>query len=72
MENQAITVKELENIRTLGLKALSEELGPIGMMKFIQMYSDGKGDYTTEKKEILDNVSIEDFDEFINNIEDKK
>lgn len=42
------------------------------MMKFIQMYSDGKGDYTTEKEEILKNVSIEEFDEYINSIEDKK
>lgn len=46
----AVTVKDLEKIRQEGLKALREKLGPVGMIKFIQMYSDGEGDYTEERR----------------------
>ena len=46
----AVTVKDLEKIRQEGLKALREKLGSVGMIKFIQMYSDGEGDYTEERR----------------------
>ena len=61
----AVTVKELEQIRQEGLKALKEKLGPVGMIKFIQMYSDGKGDYTKERKHILKDITIDDFEKFL-------
>ena len=61
----AVTVRELEKIRREGLKALKEKLGVEGMIKFIQMYSDGKGDYTQEREEILKDVTIEDFEKFL-------
>ena len=61
----AVTVKELEQIRQEGLKALKEKLGPVGMIKFIQMYSDGKGDYTKERKQILKDITIDDFEKFL-------
>ena len=49
----AVTVKDLEKIRQEGFKALRERLGIVGMIKFIQMYSDGEGDYTKERREKL-------------------
>ncbi len=61
----AVTVRELEKIRRDGLKALKEKLGVEGMVKFIQMYSDGKGNYTEEREELLKEVTIEDFDKFL-------
>ena len=61
----AVTVRELEKIRREGLKALKEKLGVEGMIKFIQMYSDGKGDYTREREELLKDVTIEDFEKFL-------
>ncbi len=61
----AVTVRELEKIRREGLKALKEKLGVEGMIKFIQMYSDGKGDYTQEKEELLKDITIEDFEKFL-------
>lgn len=61
----SVTVRELEKIRRDGLKALKEKLGVEGMIKFIQMYSDGKGDYTEERDEILKDVTIEDFERFL-------
>ena len=65
MSVTAITVKDLENIRVEGLKALKERLGAVGMIKFIQMYSNGQGDYTKDREEYLKDVTIEDFDNFM-------
>ena len=65
MINSTITIKDLEIIRQEGLKALKQKLGPVGMIKFIQMYSDGKGDYTAERKELLKETTIEDFELFL-------
>ena len=61
----AVTAKELEEIRKQGLKALREALGPVGMIKFLQMYSDGKGDYTEERRKILEELSEEELREFL-------
>ena len=62
----AVTVRELEKIRKEGLKALKDKLGVEGMIKFIQMYSDGKGDYTIEREEYLKDSTIDDFKDFLN------
>ena len=61
----AVTVRELEKIRREGLKALKEKLGVEGMIKFIQMYSDGKGDYTEERREILKTLNKEDLQKYL-------
>ena len=61
----AVTVRELEKIRREGLKALKEKLGVEGMIKFIQMYSDGTGDYTKEKYENQEELTIENFEKYI-------
>ena len=66
----AVTVRELERIRREGLKALKDKLGvegmiKLGMIKFIQMYSDGKGDYTKEKYENNEELTIEDFEKYL-------
>ena len=61
----AVTVRELEKIRRERLKALKEKLGVEGMIKFIQMYSDGTGDYTKEKYENQKELTIENFEKYI-------
>ena len=61
----AVTVKELEKIREEGLKALRESLGTVGMIKFIQMYSDGSGNYAEERKDKLKELEKEDLQEFL-------
>ena len=65
MISNTITIKDLETIKKEGLKALKEKLGPLGTIKFIQMYSDGKGDYTAEREELLKDVTIEEFELFL-------
>ena len=61
----AVTVKDLERIRQEGLKALKEKLGLVGMIKFIQMYSAGEGDYTEERKEKLVSLKEEDLQKYL-------
>ena len=61
----AITSKNLEKIRKEELKALREKLGLHEFIKFLQSYSEGKGDNTDERREILKDIKIEDVQEFL-------
>jgi len=63
--NSAVTVKDLEVIRHKALKAVKEAVGPVGLIKFIQMYSKGEGDYTEERAEKIDKLTREDFHAFL-------
>jgi hypothetical protein len=47
-------------IRKLGIKALTKELGPVGMACFIRLFDHGEGDYTKERHAVLDKITIED------------
>ena len=59
--NKTININNLIEIRKVGLQALKEALGPVGMIKFIQQYENGSGDYTTEKYQ-QPNLTIEEID----------
>ena len=48
-------------IRNVGIKALQEALGPVGMVKFMQQYDMGYGDYTKEKQGQPD-ISLDEID----------
>ena len=39
----------LEQIRLTGLKALSRDLGAVGLVRFLQQFETGYGDYTAER-----------------------
>jgi hypothetical protein len=39
----------LDEIRRKGLEALRRELGPAGMIRFLQQFETGKGDYARER-----------------------
>ena len=51
--------RDLSTIRKMGIKALTEKLGPVGMVEFIRQFDSGYGDYTKERHEWLDNVDID-------------
>ncbi|MCM1104729.1 MAG: hypothetical protein NC409_11575 [Clostridium sp.] len=51
-------------IRNAGIKALQETLGPVGMVKFIQQYDTGYGDYTKEKQEQTE-ISLDEVDQLL-------
>ena len=43
------TLRELERIRDKGFKILKENLTPVELIEFLQIISNGTGDYTKEK-----------------------
>lgn len=49
----------LEQIRSAGLDALARELGPVGMVRFLQQFESGRGDYTAERHDWLGNPTVE-------------
>ncbi len=52
------TVKDLCTIRRKGIEALSEKLGPVGMVEFIRQFDSGYGNYTKERHAWLDEIDI--------------
>lgn len=50
MNTQEMT---LEQIRVVGLEALARELGPTGLIRFLQMFEKGQGNYSEERETIL-------------------
>ena len=55
----------LNQIRKLGYEALVEKLGPVGMVRFIQQFEMGRGDYTKERDRWIGNVTVKDLIEEI-------
>jgi hypothetical protein len=51
--------KTLEQIRQDGLAALKRELGMADMIRFLQMFETGRGDYTQQRQEWLKDADIE-------------
>jgi hypothetical protein len=52
--------RTLEQIRLVGLEALSRELGPVGMIRFLQQFETGHGDYSSDRHHWLDQMSVDD------------
>ena len=46
-------VKTLHEIHVEGIWALYKTLGPVDMIRFLQMFDHGKGDYTEERNKWL-------------------
>jgi hypothetical protein len=46
-------------LRRVGIDALVKSLGPLGMVRFIQQFDTGKGDYTKERSELLGSLSLD-------------
>ena len=42
-------IPTFEEIRRRGIEALTRELGPVGMARFLQQFESGQGDYTQER-----------------------
>ena len=48
-------------IKMVGIKALKDALGPVGMVQFMQQYDLGYGDYTQERQNEPD-IEIDEID----------
>ena len=42
-----------EEIRQRGIRALTRELGPAGMIRFLQQFETGRGDYSIDRHQWL-------------------
>jgi hypothetical protein len=56
LDTQAMTSEEIQEA---GLDALLERLGPVGMLRFLQQFETGQGDYTQERGAWLDKLDME-------------
>jgi len=54
------TRKGIEQIREEGIDVLAKKLGPDGMIRFIQQFDSGRGDYTKDRHALLDIYTIDD------------
>lgn len=57
IDTQTMSLKEVEKA---GLTVLARELGPVGFIRFLQLFETGSGDYTAERHEWLDGQSLEE------------
>ena len=55
----------LEEIRVVGLQAVANELGPVGLVRFLQLFETGKGDYTKERQEWVEKLTLEEISQSI-------
>jgi hypothetical protein len=58
------TMKQTE-IRQQGYKALIDSLGVANTLRFLQQLGVGYGDYTKERHQWLDRLSMEDFRRYL-------
>lgn len=49
-----------QQIRVAGLAALSRELGLVGMIRFMQQFEMGQGDYSKDRHAWLDKYTVDD------------
>ena len=59
----------LEQIRIAGMEALARELGVVGMVRFLQQFETGHGDYSKDRHEWLDN---QDLDTIVKRIQERR
>lgn len=52
--------RTLDEIRREGLDALRERLGPVDMVRFLQQFETGHGDYARERHDWVDRTTLDD------------
>jgi len=63
-----MATKTISEIRKMGIDALAEALGPLETIRFIQSFDLGKGNYTKERIQWLD----QDMDAIVEEITRKR
>lgn len=52
------TTATLDEIRRAGVEALRRELGVVGMVRFLQQFETGTGDYTKERQHLVGKAGV--------------
>jgi len=63
-----LSAKTLHQVQQEGIDVLVEKLGPDDAIRFLQIYETGSGDWTRDRKKILE----KDPDKIIKNIMEKR
>ena len=53
-----LQTKPLREVTVQALDILTESLGPVDTVRFLNQYTLGHGDYTEERKAIFDNLPL--------------
>ena len=56
-QNQPISANTLQK---LGIDALTEKLGAVGMVEFMRMFDMGYGDYTKDRQNTIGHLTIDE------------
>ena len=51
---------DANTLQKLGIDALTEKLGPVGMIEFMRMFDMGHSDYTKERQKLFGHLTVED------------
>ena len=62
-------MQTLDEIRRDGLAALKERLGQAGMVRFLQQFETGNGDYADDRHEWVDQTTLDDIRRDAENVE---
>lgn len=54
--------RSLNEVREEGLKALMERLGRADMIRFLQQFETGRGDYSQERQEWAEQLTLSDIE----------
>jgi hypothetical protein len=55
-----VLTKDVNSVRRLGIDALTEKLGPVGMLEFMRQFDSGFGDYSKDRHSWLGDLTIEE------------
>ncbi|HEY9646909.1 MAG TPA: hypothetical protein V6C88_11090 [Chroococcidiopsis sp.] len=47
-------------LRQLGIEALVQALGAVGMVRFLQQFDQGSGDYTRDRDAVLAGITLDE------------
>lgn len=64
--------RTLPEIRAEGFRALVERLGVADALRFIQQYESGQGDYTAERHEWLDSLTVDELRAEVDRLREEK
>ncbi len=53
-------IRTLEEVRQVGLAALTEVLGHADAIRFLQLFTNASGDYTAERRKTLGDPTIDE------------
>jgi len=70
--NTAIDFRNPAMLRKAGMSALQRELGTVGATYFIRQFTAGQGDYTAERDEQLEGITLDEAIKGIRELDERR